>query len=85
VKHAPNGAEIVLQAAPNELAPTSGASAGSVKRGPHTGSIRGGGQGVWKASWRAEEHTYTLEFVPVEGGSATLNEFKDLLGTLHWN
>lgn len=81
----PNGTEIELQAAPSDRA-SDGPGVGTVAVGPYTGTITGRAQSWWRVSWRVEQNTYSLRYVPAEGRPAgTVNDFKHLLGTLRWS
>jgi hypothetical protein len=47
--------------------------------------IPGDGQRPWRVSWQVGDVTYSLEYVPAEGGDFTLAQFTQLLNTLKWS
>jgi hypothetical protein len=55
----------------------------TVTLGPYQGTITRGG--VWRVWWEVEEVTYSLWLVPGEGGSFTLDQFKQEIALLEWS
>jgi hypothetical protein len=80
----PQGTGIHFTASPGSTV-GSADSAHTVRLGTRQGVITGGEQGLWDVTWLADGSTYELGFEPAEGGSMTLDGFKQLLATLTWS
>jgi len=80
----PQGTEINFTASPrnpvNSLPVVT-----TVRLGTREGIIAGSELSVWQVIWHADGSSYRLEFVPREGDTMTLAEFRQLLTTLTWS
>jgi hypothetical protein len=56
----------------------------TVRLGTRQGLVTGTEKTTWRVTWQADGTTYSLRYVPGEGRSMTLDEFKQLLTTLTW-
>jgi hypothetical protein len=77
----PHGGEIELTASPGTGPADPGGAATTVRLGTRQGLVTGTDKVTWQADWS----TYTLEYIPGEGGSMTLDNFKQLLAALTWS
>ena len=81
----PNGTSIQFTASPGSTVGSASDSAHKPRLGTRQGVITGGDRGIWDVTWAADGSTYKLEFVPTEGGTMSLDEFRHLLTTLTWS
>jgi hypothetical protein len=77
----PDGGEIVLTGSSQ----SPGGSSNAVAIGSRLGLIGGSDKTTWWVTWQVDGLSYSLRYVPAEGGSMTLDEFKRLLTTLAWS
>lgn len=79
----PGGASLQLKALPGKWSSNAGSPVTTVRLGTRQGTVTGG-PGMWKVWWQAGDAKYSLEYEPTEGGTFTLQQFTQLLGTLRW-